>query len=83
MKELFKNEIMNYGMIQSDDNKKDWIGEWCNNGIVKGYSDKFEKILSDRMMEPLNNWMVIVLHNWTMARLNCWMNESRNDEKWK
>ena len=60
-------------MIQSDNNKKDWMREWCNNGIVEGFSDKMVKILSDRMMEPLNNWMVKILNNWRMAILSCWM----------
>ena len=49
---------MKWCMIQSDNDKKNWMSEWCRNGIVEGLRDKIVKILSDRMMEPLNNWIV-------------------------
>ena len=62
---------MKWCMIQSDNDTKDWMRKWCNNGIVERLRDKMVKILSDRMIEPLNNWMVKILNNWIMAILNC------------
>ena len=53
--------------------------EWCKNGIVEGFSDKLEKILSYSMIEPYNNWdWVVEWINGGMMKKEIikWMNET-------